>query len=66
MKVRYICKKCGWATSIDSWWKWFITPHFGARKYLRCKHCGKIRCMPRWDGRKWIDWPKEKKMTKGD
>lgn len=64
MNIRYTCPKCGDSRHITSFWKWFITPHFGARKYLRCKHCRKIRCMNRWDGRKWLDWPKEK--MKGD
>ena len=39
MKVRYICKHCGNVNSIDSFWKWFWTPHLGAKKYLRCRHC---------------------------
>lgn len=65
MKVRYICKECGKATSIDSWWKWFSTPHFGAKKRLKCCHCNaKKHYMARWDGRKWLDWPKEKEMKR--
>jgi hypothetical protein len=67
MKVRYICKECGWANSIDSVRKWFCTPHFGAKKLLKCRHCNaKRHYMKRYDGRKWLDWPKEKEMTKGD
>lgn len=65
MKVRYICKYCGRATSIDSWWRWFFTPHFGAKKYLQCRHCySKRHFMKRWDNRKWIDWPNEKDQDK--
>ena len=67
MKVRYICKKCGGITSINSWRKWFFTPHLGAKKKLECLHCdAKKHYMARLDGRKWLDWPKEKEMTKGD
>lgn len=68
MKIRYICKECGKATSIDSFWKWFWTPHFGNKKWLKCRHCdAKKHFMSRMDC-KWsmIDWPKEKEMTKGD
>jgi hypothetical protein len=66
MKVRYICKECGWATSINSWRKWFFTPHFGAKKWLKCPHCdAKKQFMARWDGRKWLDWPKEREVRKG-
>ena len=67
MKVRYICKYCGWATSIDSFWRWFWTPHLGAKKYLKCRHCyDKRHFMKRWDERKWIDWPKERDYDKAN
>jgi len=58
--IKYTCPKCGDARFIVSFWKWFWTPHFGARKYLKCKRCKCIRLMNRWDGRKWVDWPTEK------
>ena len=65
MKVRYICKNCGRANSIDSFWIWFWTPHLGAKKYLKCRLCNaKRHFMKRWDNRKWIDWPKEKNFDK--
>ena len=59
MKLGYICPVCGCSRHITSFWKWFITPHFGARKYMKCNYCNKIRLFHRWDGMKWIDWPKE-------
>ena len=65
MKVRYICKYCGKVNSIDSFWMWFRTPHLGTKKYLNCRHCdAKRHFMKRWDGRRWIDWPKEKDLDK--
>ena len=67
MKVRYICKYCGKVNSIDSVWKWFWTLHFGTKKYLKCRHCdAKRHYMKRWDGRKFIDWPKEKEYDKAN
>ena len=62
MKLRYVCKHCGRVTSINSVWEWFFTPHFGAKKWLKCRHCiAKRTFMSRSDGRKWIDWPTEKR-----
>ena len=60
MKVYYICKYCNETNEITNLWKWFWTPHFGARKRLRCKACNEVSYMKRQDGRKWLDWPKEK------
>ena len=68
MKIRYICKYCGKVNSIDSFWKWFWTPHFGNMKWLKCKHCdSKKHFMARWD-QKWsmIDWPKERNYDKAN
>ena len=63
LKIRYFCSKCRspYNNTIESFSKWFWTPHLGARKLLKCKCCGKRNFMYRVDGRKWIDWPKEKK-----
>ena len=61
MKVRYKCKYCGYTNEITGFWKWLWTPHFGARKRLRCKACNEVNYMKRQDGRKWLDWPKENK-----
>ena len=47
-------------------WKWFWTPHFGNKKWLKCKHCdARKHFMPRADC-KWsiIDWPKERNNGK--
>lgn len=62
MILRYKCRYCGEENTIISFWKWFFTPHFGNKKWLRCKYCGEKHFMARKD-QKWsmIDWPKEKK-----
>jgi hypothetical protein len=60
MKVRYTCRYCSKTNEITSFWKWFWTPHLGAKKLLECKHCKLISYMYRRDGRKWLDWPTEK------
>ena len=61
MKVRYTCKHCNETNEITSLWKWFFIPHIGAKKLLECKHCKLASLMNRQDGRKWLDWPVEKK-----
>lgn len=62
MKVRYTCKHCEHTNEITSFWKWFWTPHLGAKKWLKCNYCeAKRHFMKRQDGRKWFDWPTEKK-----
>lgn len=61
MKIKYVCPKCGHRYYITSFWRWFFTPHFGASKFIRCPECNKVRLMHRWDGRRWLDWPTEKK-----
>ena len=70
MKLRYTCRYCGLETTITSFWRWFLTPHLGAKKLLRCKHhaCSynDAHFMERVDGRKWLDWPKEKKNKTED
>jgi DNA-directed RNA polymerase subunit RPC12/RpoP len=64
MNLKYTCKYCGKTNEINSFWKWFFTPHFGAKKWLKCKHCeSKRHFMTRqnWTGPCWIDWPKDSK-----
>ena len=66
--IRYICSICGNTNSITSFWKWFWTPHFGNKKWLKCKHCNtKRHFMNRMDC-KWsmIDWPIEKKPGRSE
>jgi DNA-directed RNA polymerase subunit RPC12/RpoP len=61
--LEYICRKCGEVNKITSFWKWFWTPHFGAKKWLSCIHCeSKRHFMTRkgWTGPWWLDWPKNK------
>ena len=66
MYLRYVCRKCGKINLIDNGFKWFFTPHLGARKCLKCIWCGYTRAMKRFDGRKWLDLPIEKKGKKND
>ena len=63
MKLKYTCRKCGETNEINGFWKWFWTPHFGARKRIKCKNCGITNFMDRqgWTGPKWLDWPKDSK-----
>lgn len=59
--LTYICKECGKENKITSFWKWFSTPHFGSKKWIKCKHCNaKKHYMQRknWSGPKWLDWYK--------
>ena len=60
MRVRYTCFYCHSTNTIYSPWKWFFTPHIGAKKWLKCRCCGIKHFMKRQDGRKWLDWPVEK------
>lgn len=59
--IRYFCRKCGTEHTINKFWQWFFQPHIGASKWIKCKTCHKIRIMPRVDGLKFWDWPKERK-----
>ena len=63
MNLKYTCRKCGETNEINSFWQWFWTPHFGARKQIKCKHCEITNFMERqgWTGPKWLDWPVDKK-----
>ena len=59
MQLKYICRHCGHINIITSFWKWLITPHFGAKKYLKCEMCQQKRhfmCRKNWT-RSWLDWP---------
>ena len=62
MIIRYKCRYCGEENTLIGFWKWFWTPHFGAKKCIRCKYCGEKHFMERknWSGPKWLDWPKDK------
>jgi hypothetical protein len=61
VKVCYTCKYCGYTNEITSVLKWFFTPHLGAKKWIRCEACNDRHFMKRQDGRKWLDWPTEKR-----
>ena len=64
MTLKYVCRLCNGTNEISGFWKWFWTPHFGAKKWLKCKHCtAKRHFMKRlnWSGPSWIDWPKDSK-----
>lgn len=56
----YNCRECGEENKITSFWQWFLTPHMGVKKYLKCKHCNtKKHFMKRknWNGPWWLDLP---------
>jgi hypothetical protein len=64
MNLKYTCKYCARTNEITNFWKWFFTPHFGAKKWLKCKHCASKRHFmyrQNWSGPKWVDWPKDSK-----
>lgn len=63
MKLKYTCRYCGFTNELVGFWKWFFTPHFGAKKWIRCEACNDKHFMKRqnWSGPKWIDWPKDSK-----
>ena len=56
-ELKYTCKHCGETNKIQSIAQWAITPHLGAKKYLRCKKCHKVSAMDRqgWNGPSWLD-----------
>ena len=57
--INYICRRCGEINTITTFWRWFWTPHFGSKKYIKCKECGRINAMERMNYKhKWLDWYK--------
>ena len=38
--LKYTCKQCGATNTITTFWRWFFTPHFGNKKWLKCSSCG--------------------------
>lgn len=60
LNLYYICKYCGMSNTIESFWKWVFTPHFGNKKWLKCKHCNNRRHYMSRKDKKWsmIDWPR--------
>lgn len=60
-EIKYTCRYCGETNTIKTFWGWFWTPHFGAKKWIKCKHCeAKRHFMKRQDWNKpwWFDWYK--------
>lgn len=58
-EIKYTCRYCGATNIITTFWRWFLTPHLGAKKWLKCKHCeAKRHFMARQDWNKpwWFDW----------
>ena len=45
-KYTFTCPKCG-HRFIPSFWTWFLVPHIGSKRYLKCKNCNKISWMRR-------------------
>lgn len=58
--INYICRHCGTTNTIKTFWRWFFTPHFGSKKWIKCKECERHSLMTRmdWEGPKWLDWYK--------
>ena len=61
--IKYTCKYCGNTNTIDTIKQWLSTPHFGAKKYLKCTYCNSKR---HYMTRQWnrsqifsIDWYKD-------
>ena len=64
--ILFLEQLCAKSLIVVDFWKWFWTPHFGNKKWLKCRHCdAKRHFMKRMDC-KWsmIDWPKEKDYDK--
>ena len=65
VELEYTCKECNCTNYLfGGFWKWFFTPHFGAKKLLKCQHCGAgphFMARKNWAGPNWLDWPVEKK-----
>ena len=61
LNLKYTCRKCGETNTITGFWQWFWTPHFGSKKYIKCRECSVRNFMERqgWTGPKWLDWPKD-------
>lgn len=55
--IYYICHYCDHKNSINTFWKWFSTPHFGSKKWIKCECCKKYHAMERLNYKhKWLDW----------
>ena len=57
--INYTCRECGAINTITTFWRWFCTPHFGSKKFIKCKECGRKNYMERNGYKhKWLDWYK--------
>ena len=57
--INYTCRYCGTTNTITTIWRWFWTPHFGSKKWIKCSHCGERHFMTRQNYKhKWLDWYK--------
>lgn len=45
-KYIFTCPKCG-HQSIPTFWTWFLVPHIGSRRYMKCEKCHKLSWMRR-------------------
>ena len=50
-KYRFKCKYCGFQ-NVPTFWTWFLVPHIGSRRYLRCEACNDQHFMRRKERKK--------------
>ena len=42
MNIKYTCRYCNATNKITNFIKWFVIPHFGSKKLIKCRYC-KVR-----------------------
>ena len=56
--IYYTCRYCDHKNSITGFWRWFVTPHFGSKKWMKCSRCKQRSFMERLNWKhKWLDLP---------
>ena len=45
-KFTFTCKNCQYQF-IPTFWRWFLVPHLGSKRYFRCDECKKLSWMRR-------------------
>ena len=63
MNLKYTCSYCNATNKITNFIKWFVIPHFGSKKLIKCRYCKVRNFMKRqnWYGPSWLDWPTNSK-----
>ena len=56
--IYYTCRHCGETNELTGFWRWFFTPHFGSKKWMKCDRCKLKSFMTRhnWNAPSWFDW----------